>query len=205
MYFYSIIKKINDLKQELEQIPLSALEKDILKSKVSELYLLLFEKQEAGQPLQNEIPVEKKTAAFVPDTTINSTQQSPEQETQPKQPLNVDYKSLVDAFLVKEPAKQHPTEDQSLLSKISQAKITDLKRSIAMNDRFIFIKELFNNEFDTYNRCINDLNSCENIEPAEQYLSQLKKQFEWDDENETVQYFNSLIRRKFLPNFFAHR
>jgi hypothetical protein len=104
----------------------------------------------------------------------------------------------VDTFLEKEPpTKQTLPEDQSLLSKMSHTKIVDLKRSIAMNDRFIFIKELFKNDFDTYNRSISDLNGCENMQQAEQYLAQLKQQYEWEEENETAQYFIALIGRKF--------
>jgi hypothetical protein len=173
MDFYGIIKKIDELKKELEQTTLSAIEKDIIKSKIADTYLVLFE------------------------NISYNFQQPAEQEIPQKKPLNVDYKTLVDTFLEKEPAKQTPPEDQSLLSKISHTKIIDLKRSIAMNDRFIFIKELFNNDFDTYNRYINDLNGCENMQQAEQYLVQLKQQYEWDEENETVRYFLELVGRKF--------
>jgi len=179
MDFYSIIKKIDELKKEVEQISLSAIEKDIIKTKISETYLLLFEKQ-----------------VITPTPTVDSLLQK-ETIIEERKQINVDYKSLVDAFLEKGPSKQPPVEDQTLLSKISQAKIVDLKRSIAMNDRFIFIKELFKNDFDTYNRYINDLNGCESMAQTEQYLFQLKNQYQWDDENETVQYFLSLISRKF--------
>jgi len=177
MDFYGIIKKINELKNELEQLPLSDIEKDIIKSKISDIYLYLFEKQEVAPAMYTPMAEPQ-----IPKET----------------PPNVDYKSLVDTFLEKEPAKQTATEDHSLLSKMSQSKIVDLKRSIAMNDRFIFIKELFKTDFDAYNRYINDLNGCESIEQAEQYLSQLKNQYEWDEKNETVQYFLSLVGRKFL-------
>ena len=205
MDFYDVIKKIDELKKELKQTSFSPLEKDIIKSKISETYLFLFEKQEVlsfsateqpsitQPPTQEEIIVEEKTATFTPQTTI----QPPEQEIQPKKSLNVDYKTLVDAFLEKEPPKQTAPEDQSLLSKISQTKIVDLKRSIAMNDRFIFIKELFQNDFDAYNRYINDLNECQTLQQAEQYLSQLKQQYQWDEKNETAQYFITLVGRKF--------
>jgi len=203
MDFYCVITKIDELKKELKQMVLSTIEEDIIKTKLSELYLLLFEKQEVKKtqtsypPTQKETIVEEDTKDFShPHSTINTPHQPDEQETQQRKPSNVDYKSLVETFLEKEPVKQPSTEDQSLLSKLSQSKIVDLKRSIAMNDRFIFIKELFNNDFDTYNRYINDLNSCQNMEQAEQYLSKLKNQYAWDEENETVQFFLSLISRK---------
>ena len=172
MDFYSIIKKINELRNELKQVSLSAIERDIIKTKIAETYLLLFEETTDDNPAIASI-----------------AKQSDDQK--------IDYKSLVDTFLEKEPAKPTAAEDKSLLSKMSQAKITDLKRSIAMNDRFIFIKELFKNDFDAYNRYINALNGYQSMEQAEQYLVQLKNQYEWDESNETVQHFLSLIGRKF--------
>jgi len=193
MDFYGIIKKINELRKDLEQVTFSDIEKDILRSKISETYLLLFEKQEVPSYPMAEPPAQQPEQPVQPPV-----QKDPvvEEKKQPL-PLNVDYKSLVDAFLEKEPAKQVVPEDQSVLSKISQTKIVDLKRSIAMNDRFIFIKELFKNDFDSYNRYINDLNACETMQQAEQHLAQLKRQYEWDEANETVQYFLTLVGRKF--------
>ena len=193
MDFYGIIKKINELRKDLEQVALSDIEKDILKSKISETYLLLFEKQEVtSYSMVEQPPVQPMPPPVQKEPVV-------EEKKQPL-PFNVDYKSLVDAFLEKEPAKQALPEDHSVLSKISQAKIVDLKRSIAMNDRFIFIKELFKNDFDSYNRYINDLNACETMQQAEQHLAQLKKQYEWDEENETAQYFLTLIGRKFFEH-----
>ena len=197
MDFYSIIKKINELRNELKQIPLSAIERDIIKAKISETYLLLFEET-------TDVHYEDNIIANCEERSKTQSDDNDEQSDilythqQQKKPLNVDYKSLVDKFLEKESEKPIATEDKSLLSKMSQAKITDLKRSIAMNDRFIFIKELFKNDFDAYNRYINALNGCQSMEQAEQYLAQLKNQYEWLEENETVQHFLSLIGRKFF-------
>jgi len=210
MDFYSIIKKIDELEKALEQTAFPAIEKDILKTRIAEMYLLLFEKQEVV-PAKQEIVLEiqeiipekqefvpEKQEIVPPPTIEPPIQKEPvvEEKRQPL-PFNVDYKSLVDAFLEKEPAKQPFPEDQSLLSKIAQTKIIDLKRSIAMNDRFIFIKELFKNDFDAYNRYINDLNGCETMQQTEPYLAQLKQQYGWDMENETVQYFLTIVGRKF--------
>jgi len=249
MDFYGIIKKINELRNELKQISLSAIERDIIKTKMAETYLLLFEEDEnqeiAGQARNDGLAFndgsERNVSGLLHSvrndenradisTSLNDrnddsvrnasgllhsvrnddpvrndeqsdvlyTQQPPvEQKVPQKKPLNVDYKSLVDKFLENESEKPAAPEDKSLLSKMSQAKITDLKRSIAMNDRFIFIKELFNNDFDAYNRYINALNGCQSTEQAEQYLAQLKNQYDWDEGNDTVQHFLSLIGRKF--------
>jgi hypothetical protein len=197
MDFYGVIKNIEELKKELRQSTFSTIERDIIKSKISEAYLLLFEKQETASPTMVEFPVQREVVTIQPPPQPHPLQPPQEREPLSKKPLDMDYKTLVDAFLEKEPPKQPAPEEQSLLSKISQTKIVDLKRSIAMNDRFIFIKELFHNDFDTYNRYINDLNGCETMQQAEQYLTQLKQQYQWDEEHETVQHFMALIGRKF--------
>ena len=230
MDFYGIIKQINELRNELRQVSLSAIEKDILKTKIAETYLLLFDEDtdapkhatipaqdcvqsldsrhcEQSEAIQNIVMSQTHNdheiaSGYRPRNdgvidALHTSQQPTEQDFPQKKPSDIDYKSLVDTFLEKEPAKPSPTEDNSLLSRMSQAKIVDLKRSIAMNDRFIFIKELFKNDFEAYNRYINDLNGCESMAQAEQYLSQLQTQYQWEEGNETVQYFLSLVGRKF--------
>jgi len=211
MDFYGIIKKINELRNELGQVSLSAIERDIIKTKIAETYLLLAE-ETADVPIPTKVTnaeisgnnAEREEIAGQARNDGLARNDGRKDGLEHHDGLGhhdgkqqIDYKSLVDTFLEKEPAKPTATDDKSLLSKMSQTKITDLKRSIAMNDRFIFIKELFKNDFDAYNRYINAFNECQSMEQAEEYLVQLKNQYEWDEENETVQHFLSLIGRRF--------
>ncbi|MDR0363523.1 MAG: hypothetical protein LBH92_00645 [Bacteroidales bacterium] len=154
-------------------------------------------------PVNNSQPV-KEERYFEPAQTFESanpeanSQFSNPQETS-KAKREMDYRNLTDILLNKSPnIKPDVKEDNTVLGRFSNAKITDLKRAIAMNERFIFIKELFKNDFEAYNQSINDLNIAADMAEAFNRLNQLKSQYGWDDDNEVVCRFISLIERKFI-------
>ncbi|HEX2396261.1 MAG TPA: hypothetical protein VHI78_13020 [Bacteroidales bacterium] len=73
--------------------------------------------------------------------------------------------------------------------------ISDLMSAIALNDRFTFIRELFNNDKKAFESAIATLNNAGTYNNAYDYVSQ---QFGWDMEDDAVQLFLSIIRRKYV-------
>ncbi|MCX6229612.1 MAG: hypothetical protein NTV75_10675 [Bacteroidia bacterium] len=65
--------------------------------------------------------------------------------------------------------------------------------SIGINDRFLFIRELFANDSNAFDQAIEDLDLCHTIEQAVSYL---KKNFKWT-KNEASQKFLILVKRRF--------
>jgi ribosomal protein S15P/S13E len=78
--------------------------------------------------------------------------------------------------------------------KLIQNKISDIQSAIGINDRFLFIRELFENNPEAYNSSINFINRTENYELIEEHF---KSQTNWDFENPTVIQFMELTKRKF--------
>lgn len=77
-------------------------------------------------------------------------------------------------------------------------KITDLKKAISINDRFMFINELFREDEDMYERCLKTINNFDNYAEAEFWIKrELKTKIGWPAKNSTVEYFDSLIKRRF--------
>lgn len=81
-----------------------------------------------------------------------------------------------------------------LSKKMQSQPISDISTAIGLNDKFLFTKELFNNNTDLYNQTINKLNKANDFNNAIQYID---SNFKWDFENPTVQKFLELIRRRF--------
>lgn len=81
-----------------------------------------------------------------------------------------------------------------LTSKIQKKPITDLRASIGINEKFLFIKELFKGNGDYYGKSIDFLNQAGSLENAMQYIHE---NFQWDKESETTTRFIELIQRKF--------
>ena len=66
-----------------------------------------------------------------------------------------------------------------------------------MNDKFLFIRELFKNKGEEFSQAIQTLNNCHDIEEAFAGLEQMKKHYFWDTTSPAYLKFCDLIRRKF--------
>jgi hypothetical protein len=85
-----------------------------------------------------------------------------------------------------------------LADSLKEAPLKDLKKGIGINDRFLFINELFRGDEVMYERSIRTINSF-NIYPEAQYWieRELKIKLGWDNENENIQLFYNLVKRRF--------
>jgi hypothetical protein len=103
----------------------------------------------------------------------------------------------------KKPAEPGFQKDRSLNETIGEKKeaetnlsntpITSLRAAIGLNDRFLFIREIFNNNSEKYNTIIDQLDKMETIQQAVDYLKvnlSLQK-------NETSMKFVDLLKRRF--------
>ena len=84
-------------------------------------------------------------------------------------------------------------EQKSPESTITSGSITSLRAAIGLNDRFLFIREIFGNNTDKYNTIIDHLDKLETIQQAVDYLkANLTLQ-----KNETSMKFVDLLKRRF--------
>lgn len=91
--------------------------------------------------------------------------------------------------------KEQKTEVAHLLK---ESPIKDLKKAIGINDRFVFVKELFRGDDAMYERSIKTINGFHIFSEAEYWMTrELKFKLGWDDTNETVKHFYQLVRRRF--------
>jgi hypothetical protein len=78
------------------------------------------------------------------------------------------------------------------------ASIKDLKKAIGINDRFVFINELFRGDEVMYERSIKTINNF-SIYPEAQYWMEreLKIKLGWDNDRPATQEFYALVKRRF--------
>lgn len=80
-----------------------------------------------------------------------------------------------------------------------EAPIKDLKKAIGVNDRFLFINDLFRGDEVMYERSIKTINSFSIYPEAEYWIKrELKLKLAWDDKNHVVKQFDQLVKRRFL-------
>ena len=85
-----------------------------------------------------------------------------------------------------------------LMHSLKDAPIRDLRKGIGINDRFVFISELFRGDEPMYERSIKTINSFNIYPEAEYWMNrELKIKLGWDDTKEIVKHFYQLVKRRF--------
>ena len=133
---------------------------------------------EEKKPVVEKVSVTPKPAAVKPE---------PPKETPTPKPQQ---RSLNDLF-------NEQREDHSISSQYLRAKVGDLTKAISINDKFIYIKELFHNRGEDFSTSIRQLNECKTMEEAFDCLEQLKQKFFWDSKSDAYLSFCDLLRRKY--------
>ena len=81
---------------------------------------------------------------------------------------------------------------------LKEAPIKDLRKGIGVNDKFLFISELFRGDEDMYERSIKTINGFRILPEAEYWINrELKVKLGWNDTKDTVQHFYGVVRRRF--------
>ena len=88
--------------------------------------------------------------------------------------------------------------DNSLASKLSKTKIKDLVSSIGLNEKFLFINELFDGNSALYNQEIQVLNTQNNSTDALQYFQQLQQKFNWEKDSKVYEKLKDLVERRYI-------
>jgi len=86
-----------------------------------------------------------------------------------------------------------------LSEKLTDGPIKDLKKAIGVNDRFLFISELFRGDEAMYERSIKTINNFSILAEAEYWIRrELKIKIGWTDSDPVVKQFDQLVRRRFF-------
>jgi hypothetical protein len=218
------IKRIRERLQRLQQLidewnsrcAIPVIEKDLVLQQLQELYLMVketeslaemkqhpeAEEQKKQEPVSNAVEkpaaAQDKTAGIAADDnqvtagTRSSKRKQPatlfENATdRPHQPEE----TLLDRL-------SRSKDEKTLADKFSSLPVSDLKKSIGINEKFKFINELFGNDTEEYNRFIEKLNSCTSSEEATRLVNdEYAIRWGWNKEEETFQSLTALIGRKF--------
>ena len=91
--------------------------------------------------------------------------------------------------------KQEQTE---LFELLKETPIRDLRKAIGINDRFVFINELFRGDEPMYERSIKTINSFHIFAEAEYWINrELKVKLGWKDNDVNMKHFYQLVKRRF--------
>jgi hypothetical protein len=76
--------------------------------------------------------------------------------------------------------------------------ISDLRKAIGLNEKFLFINHLFDGNLQVYNQAIEYLDTSPSKVAAKEYIQNtLVPQFGWELQSNTCQLFMELVERRF--------
>jgi hypothetical protein len=85
-----------------------------------------------------------------------------------------------------------------LASALNEAPVRDLKKAIGVNDRYVFISQLFRGDEVMYERSIKTINGFRILPEAEYWMErELKVKLGWDETREATRHFYQLVKRRF--------
>jgi len=77
--------------------------------------------------------------------------------------------------------------------------IRDLKAAIGINEKFLFINQLFEGNLQEYSEAVDKLNQSADLVSAKKYITgELAGRFNWSDRDEHVKNFIELVERRFI-------
>ena len=144
------------------------------------------------KPVARETPPEKKHT--IPEFSFNPLIEIPTlAQQQSIQEIN-EMIGIRDASL-NDKLKDNKTEIGEILK---DHPIRDLKKAIGVNDRYVFINELFRGDEVMYDRSLKTINSFRIFAEAEYWIErELKVKLGWEEHKETTRHFYQLVRRRF--------
>ncbi|HMO61307.1 MAG TPA: hypothetical protein PKA46_04470 [Ferruginibacter sp.] len=156
--------------------------------------------------LEAELEQIKSNAAVIQQITTNSRPQllfdleEEEIPTLPPRPSTGKSAEINDLVTQAAPSLNdlHKVPKKEISDKLKDVPVKDLKKAIGVNDRFLYIKELFRGDEAMYERSIKTINSFTIWPEAEYWIRrELKTKLGWVDAEPIVKQFDQLVRRRF--------
>jgi hypothetical protein len=143
-----------------------------------------------SQPVIQEIPLKTEPIKQVIEVTVTKTEVETEKVKEGSKEILAEKLSHSHKF-INETVKSRTVMDVS--SKLKATPIPSIQSAINLNDKFVFIRELFKNNNLLYNQTIERLNNAPNYNEA---ISIVEKEFGWDMNDNLVSKLIELIKRK---------
>ncbi len=193
-----ILAEVKDTIIALEGLPsYTILDIDIAIKSIKELYqkLVVLRKGLEYDLLTELEPIEEATPVPTFLENIQPKDEVQEENTPPvieKDSPTINENTAIEEIETNAPAEEknavfeqakslygeYVTSPESDTEKITP--ITDIKTAITIQDKFLYLKQLFNNNIQAYNESIEKLNTCENSDDAGVFFIELANKYNWN-------------------------
>ena len=194
-----------------EQEKVNGLELDVALQKTQEVYEQLLRIKIVPELGVEEVPIPVDVPApekMIVEQELKIAKAAPEpapvREKIPPEPKTDPAKSgiLADKLI---PSDFHPINEtlaqkktgSDLSSKLQTAPLSSIPSGIGLNDKFLYIRELFKGDNILYNNAIQHFDQADSLKNALDFIHQ---NFDWDEKSETTQKFINLLHRRHKGN-----
>jgi hypothetical protein len=85
---------------------------------------------------------------------------------------------------------------KELSDKLGELPIADIKKAMSLNERIIFVNELFDGNFTEFENALTNLNSASNFAEAKGLMEILATRFDWSSKEKQAKTFIKLVKRR---------
>ncbi|HEY9176652.1 MAG TPA: hypothetical protein VIN07_03130 [Flavipsychrobacter sp.] len=115
-------------------------------------------------------------------------------------PVQEDNGQQSSAHVPAQEAESHIAVEEPVVvtANVADVPAIDIRTSIGINDKYLYLSELFMDDKAAYDAAVKHLNTCNSLQEALNYTeTELHGKYNWDKENPTVQSFYSLLSNSF--------
>jgi hypothetical protein len=211
------LEKINDLFHSLERDAsnVSSIERDLMRGYIQQFYEHFISGATAANsaaeaPVREKAPVRRNYTPpriiEIPDAPRdNYSAPKPEPEPEPQKPEPV---KVAEPVASAAPRQDIPAnlkhlfafkEATELSEKLSERPVHDLTKALAINDRLLYMNELFGRDLNALNDTLGRLNQMSSMDEARGLIVQMAQRYDWgaDEKEDTARDFIRLVRRKY--------
>jgi len=203
------LKDAGEIIDDLKNYPgVPLLQVELAKSKcknAAEIIALLKGLQNIYPPVKNEITADTVKKPVTEERYVQSVASSEKQEKEPvkrkDEDKNLLKKTGESSIIADTFTNIHNSLNEQMgalredVTEILKTKpLKTISEAIGVNDKFLFIKEIFNGSPESYNQAISRLDDAKNISDARTVIMSYTGN---DPENETVKQLLDLVKRKF--------
>ncbi len=87
--------------------------------------------------------------------------------------------------------------DNTIAATVNPHAVEDLKMAIGINDKFLFINELFKGDPSVYNDAIDKLNTVGEIQAADHTIEAYRNEYGWADNSEAYHRLKKIVKSKY--------
>ena len=201
------------------------IELDIVKSNIQRLYEYVLELEDEPQDVSEEqqMPEDKN---MPDDQKVQEEKNTPEEPKIPEDQNETEDQNAPEPLVGHEPEDQNAPEpltgnepvpaidlfsspgstladklkkeeENILVNKMNVEKGPDLRSGIGINEKFMFINELFEGSMQEYDEALTAFNHCQSQDEAVSLITSLSDKFSWHEDTNTKLEFIGLVNRRY--------